>query len=196
MDGFQFFTSVPEVAVNSFYANAVIRNDQAIGRLSQLLNNNRPGFFTTVAFELPGTVRSAREKAGGATTIEWPGVPCADDSRTWSASQGAVSWSLTAAEVAAVLDEALPDTELATRHGMADPAGTRRRHDRLASLRAEVRKVRSLADPDPHRKLTVLWEYERALNYERLQSLKQWWGPSPWAATAPAKPGTSGGVQP
>jgi hypothetical protein len=178
-DGFQFFTSVPEAAAKAFSTSAIIRNDQVIGRLARWLNDpehgGAPEFFTTVVFELPATVRSARSKAKGATRIEWPKVPRPDDPRNWSASQGAVSWFLTAAEEEAILEHALPDDALATVEKMADPEGTAGRRQQLDLLRTEVGKESSQAAPDPRRHLTLLWEYERALNYERLQSLKRWW---------------------
>lgn len=167
LKGYQFFTSVPEGAAHAFSTSALLRNDQVVALLGKLLNEaiekggGKRGFFTTVIFELPATVRQIPDKN------EWPKVPEGEDWRGWEASEGTISWSLSAAEARAVKERALPDSEFASRSGMN---GKEERLKPLRKLQCALRDV-----SDPRERLALRWEYERALNYERLQSLKCWW---------------------
>lgn len=180
--GFQLLTSVPEAAGHAFTTSAIFRNDQAVGLLGKLLNDDAPGgggkgFFTTVVFEVPATLRRPPVKK------YWPGGPELEVWHEWGASAGTVSWALTSGEARSLRDEALLGEDDARALSMAGPQEQEKRRRIITDLKERLGKV-----TDPDERFALLWEYDRALNFERLQALKAW-----WTRSAPQAPRAGGG---
>jgi len=169
--GYQFLGSVLQGAANTFSIGAVIRNDRLVSQIGELLNDRSEPraepFFTTVVFELPWSVRRAPEP------VAWPSVPVGNSWRAWEASPGAITWALTGSEADAIHRVALPRRELARQHArkLAEKCEVFDPLKVLQDLETEIQAE----PPDSDRSSALHWEYERARNYQRLQSLRRWW---------------------
>ncbi len=176
LKGFQFFTSVTDGFLAARVSSSMFRNDAqvaALGEMFQRLTNNQ-AFFTTVIFENSANVTIDDKE-------HWPDIDDSDPSQLVP-TEVAMSWYLTVAEQRA-MDRAIP-SEAAAAATFGEEMQQERRVARLKNLKAAA----SETDQNPRRQAYLYLQYERAMNYERLLSLKRWWrnDHSPAARAHPA----------
>ncbi|SIO59461.1 Patatin-like phospholipase [Singulisphaera sp. GP187] len=163
LKGFQFFTSVTDGFLAARVSSSMFRNDAQVAALCdvfQRLTNNK-AFFTTVIFENSANVTIDDKE-------HWPDQDDSDPSQLVT-TEVAMSWYLTVAEQRA-MDRAIP-SEAAAVATFGEEHQEERRLARLKNLKAAA----SESNQNARRQAYLYLQYERAMNYERLQSLKRWW---------------------
>lgn len=163
LKGFQFFTSVIDGFLAARVSSSMFRNDAqvaALGEVFQRLTSNK-AFFTTIIFENSANVTIDDQE-------HWPALDDTDSSQMVT-TEVAMSWYLTVAEQCA-MDRAIP-SEAAAIATFGEEGQEERRLARLQSLKLAA----SEPNRNPRRQAYLHLQYERAMNYERLQSLKRWW---------------------
>lgn len=167
LKGFQFFTSVTDGILAARVSSSMFRNDAQVAALSDVfagLTKNR-AFFTTAFFENSANVTIDEDPE------HWPNDQQAStDPSQIATTQVAMSWYLTVAEQLA-MDRAIP-SDAAAEKAFGNVDQKTKRVERLNALKNEAFKTVWA----PRRQAYLYLQYERAMNYERLQSLKDWWG--------------------
>lgn len=164
LKGFQFFTSVTDGFLAARVSSSMFRNDAQVavlGEMFQRLTGNG-AFFTTITFENSANVTIDDKE-------RWPDLVNMDSSQLVT-TEVAMSWYLTVAEQSA-MDRAIPSEAAAVA-----TFGVENQEERRIARLMELRAAANAPHRNPQHQAYLDLQYERAMNYERLKSLEQWWG--------------------
>ena len=188
-NGLQFVTTLFTAFLNARETTPMFRNDEEVAGLSDVLagETGRDDFFATVIFENSAQVLLDPE-ADDDTWPFWRARRRAENAPP--VTDVAMTWYLSEVEKRS-MGRAIPDSHAAARWSLgadlklvevSPERGTDSFLQRpdlrmrwLGKIRQELHDLANVPGNEPLRAFYIK-ELERALNYERLQALKSWWG--------------------
>jgi len=188
-NGLQFVTTLFTAFLNARETTPMFRNDEEVAGLSDVLagETGRDDFFATVIFENSAQVL-LDPKADDDTWPFWRARRRAENAPP--VTDVAMTWYLSEVEKRS-MGRAIPDSHAAARWSLgadlklvevSPGRGTDSFLQRpdlrmrwLGKIRQELHDLANVPGNEPLRAFYIK-ELERALNYERLQALKSWWG--------------------
>jgi hypothetical protein len=172
--GFELIGSPITAFGSGRFTGSVFRNDSELAALIEVVNERAGSdFLTTVILENSSMVQVVSK----AQKQTWPGMDVESRSGNGSLnSEVAMTWYVTDSERQA-MKSAIPSRELAAMtYYPSEPRG----ESFAASPRTRLRWIGELArqvkiETSPDRRDALSKDLERALNFERIEALKEWW---------------------